>query len=119
MGLTTFPYLPTPCCHDVYLVRVHLFRGCALTTCSHGSREQPTACLLALAYQQIWPVNPYPELNDGLDTLPMQNSPSPSTAVLLAVSDSVPHGIKPPHARGYIVRWASHKLVTKLACQRR
>lgn len=104
---------------SVYPFRVYLCWNCAMTTCAQAPRAHPTACLLAMAYQQIWPFNPYPASISSSLALPMRNSPGPSTAVLLAVSNTSPRGLMPPLARGYFVRWASHQAVASLACHRR
>lgn len=118
VGLTTFPESPTPLAR--YLpFRACLFWGCAMTTNIQLRRMLPTAYRLVMACQQIWPINPYPDSSGSSHALPMRISLAPQPPFLLAVSGAHPHERTPPLARGFIVRWASNKVVTNLACHRR
>ncbi len=60
-------------CVPICPVRVCLSCDCAMVMCSLLRREHPAACLLALAYQQVWPVNAYASSIDSSRVLPMRN----------------------------------------------
>ncbi len=119
VGLTTFPELPTTALAIACLVRVCLFRGCALMTCLHDQRRQPAAYVFVQAYQQIWPGNGHPDSNNSSDYLTHTELASPLNRLSAGRIRRPPRGCASPLTRGYFVGWASHTSVTADACQRR